>query len=269
VTKRPLHVRLIETVFPFRFALARLTRFAPVGKLVDKILFEHDDLFYLPKDDIVEVNRAVDQPESMVVPSQVVEHYIDRARHRFIMDFCICREAARCEDYPTGLGCLFLGEATRHIDRSLGHEASREEAREHLQRCRQAGLIHLVGRNKLDTRWLNAHPGEKLLTVCNCCSCCCLWLMLPRLDDDIASRLHRMDGVSVTVGDACTGCGACVDECFVDAISIEDDRAVISSACRGCGRCAEACPSQAIAVTIDEDAVERAIERINDVVDVS
>ncbi len=269
MTKRPLHVHLIETVFPLRFILARLTRFAPIGKLADKILFEHDDLFYLPKDDIVEINRAVEQPESMVVPSRVVEHYIDRARHRFIMDFCICRDATQCQDYPVELGCLFLGEATQHIDRSLGREASREEALEHLQRCREAGLVHLVGRNKLDTRWLNAHPGEKLLTVCNCCPCCCLWLMLPRLEGSIAGKLHRMDGVTVTVSDACTGCRACTDVCFVDAISIEDGRAVIGDACRACGRCAETCPSQAIAVTIDEDAVERAIGRINDVVDVS
>ncbi|MFO8132957.1 MAG: 4Fe-4S binding protein [Thermoplasmatota archaeon] len=269
MTKKPLHVRLIETFFPLRFILARFTRFAPIGKLADKILFEHDDLFYLPRDDVIEINREVDAPESMVVPSRVVEHFIDRAEHRFIMDFCICREAAQCQEHPIELGCLFLGEATKHIDRSLGHEATREEALAHLRRCREAGLVHLVGRNKLDTRWLNAHPGEKLLTVCSCCPCCCLWLMLPRLEDDIASKLHRMDGVSVAVGDACTGCGACIDVCFVDAISIEDGRAVIGQACRACGRCAELCPGQAITVSIDADAVERAVERINDVVDVS
>ncbi len=266
--KRPLHVRLIEAVFPFRFALARLTRIKPIGKLVDRLLFEHDDLFYLPKDDVVEINREVETPESMVVPSQVVEHFIDRAEHRFIMDFCICREASQCEDYPTGLGCLFLGEATRHIDRSLGREATREEALEHLQRCSEAGLVHLVGRNKLDVQWLNAHPGEKLLTVCNCCPCCCLYLMLPRLDDGIARKIHRMDGVSVSVSDACTGCGLCVDTCFVDAITVEDDHAIISDACRGCGRCADLCPSDAIEVAVEEGAVQRAIERIDGVVDV-
>ncbi len=268
MSKRPLHVRLIETVFPLRFILARLTRFKPVGRLVDRLLFEHDDLFYLPKDTVIEIDHEVEQPESLVVPSQVVEHFIDRARHRFIMDFCICRDASQCEDYPLELGCLFLGEATRHIDRSLGHEASREEALEHARRCREAGLIHLVGRNKLDTRWLNAHPGEKLLTVCNCCPCCCLWLMLPQLDGSIAGKLHRMDGVEVHVGDACTGCGRCADVCFVDAIAIEDGRAVIGDACRGCGRCADVCPGQAIRVTVDSDAVKRAIRRVSDVVDV-
>lgn len=268
MSKRPLHVRLIEAVFPLRFILARLTRIPPVARLVDRLLFEHDDLFYLPKDGVVEVNQSVETPESMVVPSRVVEHFIEKARHRFIMDFCICREASECQDYPMGLGCLFLGEATRHIDRSLGHEATREEALMHVRRCREAGLVHLVGRNKLDAQWLNARPGEKLLTICNCCSCCCLWLMLPQLDSSIARKIHRMDGVSVSVGDACTGCRACVDTCFVDAISIVDGRAVISSACRGCGRCADLCPSDAIEVAVDRDAVARAIERVNDAVDV-
>ena len=266
--KKPLHVRLIETFFPLRFTLARFTHLAPVKKIVDRMLFEHDDLFYLPKDTVVEINQPVEAPQSMVVPSRVVEHFIDKAEHRFIMDFCICRDATKCEDYPVELGCLFLGEATRHIDRSLGHEATREEALEHVQRCREAGLVHLIGRNKLDTQWLNAHPGEKLLTICNCCPCCCLWLMLPQLDGDIASKLHRMEGVEVTVNEACTGCGVCTAACFVDAITIENGRAVMSSACRGCGRCVEACPTGAIEITVDDGAVQRAIERIEAVVDV-
>ena len=45
----------------------------------------------------------------------------------------------------------------------------------------------------------------------------------------------------------CTGCGQCVDACPVEAITVEDDKAVIDSdACLECGVCIEECPNDAL-----------------------
>ena len=44
----------------------------------------------------------------------------------------------------------------------------------------------------------------------------------------------------------CTGCSACVDVCPVDAIKIEDNKAVISEECIGCRVCETQCPTGAI-----------------------
>ncbi|MFW6409860.1 MAG: 4Fe-4S binding protein [Halanaerobiales bacterium] len=47
--------------------------------------------------------------------------------------------------------------------------------------------------------------------------------------------------------DKCTGCGQCIDMCPFDAISLENNKAVIdASACRGCNQCIRACPVGAI-----------------------
>ncbi|TET08597.1 MAG: 4Fe-4S dicluster domain-containing protein, partial [Candidatus Thorarchaeota archaeon] len=76
--------------------------------------------------------------------------------------------------------------------------------------------------------------------------------------------------VDVKVTDACNGCGTCTqDVCFVDAIHLFDERAVINTQCRGCGRCVEVCPENAIELTIDNSQfVEVSIERVSSVVDV-
>ena len=48
--------------------------------------------------------------------------------------------------------------------------------------------------------------------------------------------------------DMCVGCGLCVEECPVDAISLqENDTAVINdNECIRCGNCHEVCPQEAV-----------------------
>ncbi|MBC7232788.1 MAG: 4Fe-4S binding protein [Chloroflexi bacterium] len=264
-------VELIKKAFPNRFAVARLTRWPLIGSLMQHWLAEGDDLIYLTRDHVISIYQTLDAPESMVLPSQVVDYFIDKASYHWIMNFCICREAEKCQNYPRDLGCLFLGEAASRINPKLGRHVSKEEALEHVRRCREAGLVHLIGRNKLDTVWLGVGPGDRLLTICNCCPCCCLWRVLPYVAPAIGEQVHRMPGVTVTVGEGCTGCGTCTqDVCFVDAIHLVEGRAVISDACRGCGRCVSICPEGAIRITIsNEQLVDEIIQRISSVVDVT
>ena len=267
---RPLWlVTLLKLGFPGRFLLARLTRAPVLGALVDRWLFAGDHLVYLPRDRVIPIGQPLEPPGEVVLPSQVVEYFIERAGYHWLMDTCICRSASRCRDYPIDLGCLFLGRAALGINPRLGRRVSREEALAHVRRCREAGLVHLVGRNRLDTVWLGVGPGERLLTICNCCPCCCLWRVLPHIAPQIGRKIARMPGVTVAVTDRCTGCGACTkDVCFVQAIHLNGGRATISDACRGCGRCVSTCPHEAIELSVDGDAVATAIARLSALVDV-
>lgn len=263
-------VNLLKKGFPRRFVIARLTRYPVLGKVIDDLIFKGDRVIFLPKDRVVEVNRPVDAPGEMVLPSRVVEYFIEKANYHWIMNRCICRDATKCRDYPIDLGCLFLGEAAMGINPILGRSVIREEALDHARRCREAGLIHMVGRTRLDSLWLNVGPGNRLLTICSCCPCCCMWRILPHLDAGIGGNVTKMTGVSVTVGEACVGCGTCTQGvCFADAIRLDGGRAVIGEACRGCGHCVETCPHDAIGISIGHDLfVEDSIGRIAPLVNV-
>ncbi len=252
---RPLWlVRMLTQAFPYRAWLARLTRFPLVRWIADRFVFWQDYVVYLPQDRVVkktiQVRQRLDEPESTVLPSDIVHRLIDQASFLWLMNFCICRSASNCRDYPVDYGCLFLGEAARGINPELGRPVTREEAHEHIRRCQEAGLVHMVGRNKLDTLWLGVGPGDRLLTVCNCCPCCCLWTMLPKMDRRLAQKVNRMPGVTLRVNDRCTGCGRCLDVCFVDAVEIRDGTAHITGLCRGCGRCVDICPQGAVEMKI-------------------
>ena len=48
------------------------------------------------------------------------------------------------------------------------------------------------------------------------------------------------------ISDDCIACGACMEECPVDAISEGDIYSIDPDTCTDCGACAEVCPVEAI-----------------------
>lgn len=264
--------KFINKIYRTRFFLSRLTRSRVVGWIVERMFFKNDDVIFLPRDSVFTIDETVEAPGSVAVPSGVVEHFIREAAFIWIMDFCICRDSEGCRDYPVEYGCIFLGPAADGINPGFGRPATADEATAHARRCREAGLVHMIGRNRIDTIWLNIGPPERLMTICNCCPCCCLWQTLPYMHPDISRKIFRMPGLHMAVDETCTGCGVCTKGiCFVDAIHIADGRAVIEqSQCRGCGRCVSVCPQNAVSAVIENKAfIKNAIRQISKSVDVT
>jgi len=46
----------------------------------------------------------------------------------------------------------------------------------------------------------------------------------------------------------CTACGACVDVCPTDAITVEDHAVVNEDECTECGACVPECPTEALSL---------------------
>jgi len=263
-------VSIIKKFVPRNFAKSRALENPAVTRFVDKKLFDGDDLICLPKDNVIKVRKQLDAPDNMVLPSQVVDHFIEKSSFRWIMNFCICRDALSCKDYPTTLGCMFLGEAARGINPALGRPVSKDEALAHVRRCRDAGLVHFVGRSKLDTVWLKIGPGERLFTICSCCPCCCITRGIAIAPPLIGDKVHKMPGVTVSINENCKACGTCQAYCFANAIQMTKTGAVITDACRGCTRCVSICSNEAIEVKIENEGyVNETIRRLSQAVDVT
>ena len=315
---RPIwFVNIVKHFFMDRFTIARWTKKSRfMRKSIDFLLFEDDEIYYLPKDSVVKdntwlnsarikhshakldetsatvvsassgaagtdggsareviaVGESIEKPLDVVLPSDAVRHFIEQAEYRWVMNKCICRDAAHCKDYPIDIGCIFLGEAVQKINPLLGRMVSKQEALGHLDRSIELGLIQMIGRNKLDTQWMGVQPGHKLLTICNCCECCCLYKVLPDLDISISSKITRMPGVTVQANpEICVGCGECTQSvCVTDNIRLVNEKALIGDFCLGCGRCVETCPNGAIDLLIsDENFINTTIARLAEKVDVT
>lgn len=152
-----ISVPVIKHTFKQRFWLAKTcTKLPPVAWAVKKLFFDGDDIRVLPMDKTVritssiqsvEVNSTVPFSDSSPVPSDVLKLMIKKSRYRFIMNFCICRTSNSCEKFPQDLGCLFLGKGASKISPSVGRLVSEEEAIKHIEKCGNAGLVHIIGRN--------------------------------------------------------------------------------------------------------------------------
>ena len=59
--------------------------------------------------------------------------------------------------------------------------------------------------------------------------------------------IHGGKIMAFIITDACVKCGACADNCPVEAISEGDEKYVIDAdVCVSCGACADNCPTEAI-----------------------
>ena len=270
-----LSAKILPFFFNTRYWLARQTRkHKHFGNFIRKRYFDGDDMVVLPKDSVVKdvnVNISIDSAgDRTILPSDVVKALIDRTDDIFIMNFCLCRKSNNCKDYPIDHGCVFLGKGIRKIPEKFGRVATKDEAKAYIDECTELGFVHIIGRNKLDSMWLHTGDKKDLMSICNCCPCCCLWNMVRDISDDIAGTYRRMDGVSVSVDtEKCIGCGKCEKICFTKAISIVNGKSVLDDKCRGCGRCVEICPQDAISISFDDTKVGSEIERIEKLVNLS
>jgi UDP-glucose 4-epimerase len=221
---------------------------------------------------VIPINQEVHRPDNVVLPRRVVERLVSEVNDIFILDECVCRVKEGCEKYPRDIGCIGLGSAVSRMHPSHGRRASKDEAVEHVRKAAKAGLIANVGHVWIDPVAFGLTRFNKLMFICFCDDCCCLYrTYLRKRGPNLDKALKGLPGIRVAVDpEKCVGCGTCVDQCFVAAMELREGKAVPGGHCKGCGRCAEICAKGAALIKIDKEGAlyERLVERITEVADI-
>jgi electron transport complex protein RnfB len=188
---------------------------------------------------VLPVNATISaRPE--VLQHEDVRAMLGAARSFRVME-CICRKERGLEGHPCRHPhetCLaFSSRENAYEDGfSLGRAITRDEALEVIDLAEREGLVHCT-----------YNVQQESIFVCNCCSCCCGFLRLLR-DFDAPHALARSNYVAVVDAEACTDCGACLEDRCPMAAIIADDGGyrVLAERCIGCGVCTVVCPTEAI-----------------------
>lgn len=194
----------------------------------------------------IPIHQSLEPEVQAVLPHDRMDAVLDDA-NRFALAHCPCRVEAglmgRSCEHPLEVCLKFDEMADYLIDQGLGRKITREEAREIVRHSADIGLVHFVD-----------NAAGQVKHNCNCCGCAC-WNVgsirrrkIPR-DDLMAVYFIRE-----TDNQSCVGCGACIENCPVDALILEDDLAKIDQQwCIGCGVCAPKCDYDAVHIRYRQD----------------
>ena len=139
-------------------------------------------------------------------------------------------------DHSIDTCMLFDDDADLAVKMGWAKRITREEMHDLARRCRDEGLVQM------------SYNAEHPLSICNCCSDCCVFLnSLKRGENTIAGAsrfiVQRLDG--------CRTCGQCMKICPMDAIDITEQGARVNiSRCIGCGLCVTKCNFGALQLTL-------------------
>lgn len=218
---------------------------------------------FIPADNLIPMDEDLSDREGIVVPSDIVTELIKMSSNRFIMDRCTCRESCKCENYPIELGSIFIGDAATTISPTRGHLASVDEALEHVQKWKDAGLYIHIGHVPFDSDSFGAYPVNNFMSICGCCHCCSVTRFIP--------SYTKMPGLDLKVDkDKCIGCGKCVEGCGYKGCKLVDGKMEVNEEnCKVCGKCANFCPEQAIKVEVtDPEYIKKTLEWITEKTDI-
>ena len=182
--------------------------------------------------------RATDD----ILPEEDVRAIIEEAQLIAIVP-CPCRTRAKLCDAPTGTCMQFRKAADYVIKRGTGHEITRDEALDIIDKTEEEGLIHII---------------LPYGVICSCCSCCCNILRPLTKYGKISQGLNPSSYRASINEELCSNCQLCVEKCHFEAVAVQNGKVSIDTEkCFGCGRCVVSCPAEgAIALEVIDGALE-------------
>ncbi|MBU4316336.1 MAG: 4Fe-4S binding protein [Proteobacteria bacterium] len=233
-------------IFEFQFMPGTLTE---RDKKIAKLIYAYKTAFNaiegsggepaFPTIRVITIDSTVN-PEDTVHTYDQVQNYIDKY-DLIAVSTCYCRHAAvlrgeDIHDMPTDTCMQFGNSAQFAIERLGARKVSKIEAREVLDRCEEAGLIHM-----------SQNMADDIGFICNCDR----WHCTPVTQALKTAKpaLTMNSGFKPEFNaDLCTACETCIERCPSEALSMGMDEVpeLNEDRCFGCAVCATGCPSDAI-----------------------
>ncbi len=191
---------------------------------------------------VIPVQRTIRQGQKILATEEA--HKIIDAVSNIQLVPCPCRTRTEkmgireCKDRnPVGY-CINTETAALFFQSiGMGKKVTADEAKKYFDEMQDLGLVGTTD-NYDDT-------GHVI--ICLCCGCCCSQLR-GRTRWDNPKAVAPSNFVA-EANDDCVLCGDCVDRCFFEAITLDEDagRAVVDAEkCMGCGVCTITCEQEAL-----------------------
>jgi electron transport complex protein RnfB len=180
-----------------------------------------------------------------ILPYERASELVEGSRSWGVRE-CVCRVQQKkvgkgCDS--TLENCVVFAPVPGAFDESESTRAiAKDDALRILREAAEEGLVHST-----------CNYQNQIYYVCNCCPCCC-GILRGVTEFEVPTAVARSDFRIVVDGDACTGCGACLERCHFGALSVSDEVCAADyDRCLGCGACAPACPVDALALERREE----------------
>ena len=198
------------------------------------------------------IKQTIDDPRRILPYEDVVKVLEDQ--NRFAVATCACRQRQSLDDSSENTcthekqNCLHFGNFADYIiENGLGKEITQSEAEKILHDAAEEGLVHGISNWQKDVD-----------TICNCCSCCCLYMEAFHVLGHAKGMNQSNYEVRINE-DTCKGCGLCEKRCPMEGIALtHSERAnnrtgkiasLEPGICIGCGVCAHKCPTESLSLS--------------------
>ncbi|MBU3918072.1 4Fe-4S binding protein [bacterium] len=225
----------------------------------------HNELTSIP----IHVN--IESPDSVALSRKLVERLVSEIDDIFLMDECHCAGVKNRKSPRLNTGCMAFGPSTARIHPSHGRRINSEEAIDHVRKAADEGLVANIAHVWIDAMAFQLTNFNRLLFMCFCDDDQCIYRsFMKRRGPSLDKTYKKLPGLSVQVEKSkCTGCQTCVENCFLAAIDLQDESAVIGADCRGCGLCVDQCPNGAISLIMEDEEkmFNQLLERVREISD--
>lgn len=211
----------------------------------------------------IPIGQTITDPRR-VMPYEDVVQVLEREDF-FCVTTCACRHRHNIDPDATSckhetLNCLHFGKLAHYIVKhEMGTRITRDEMFEKLEEAADAGLVHGISNTKTG-----------MDTICNCCSCCCMFLEAINAPYPVPVGHQRSNYLVAIDHGTCKACGLCAQRCPMKAMELREvdarrtdsgrrkkkskQIAYDADRCIGCGVCVHKCPTGSLGlVRRDED----------------